>query len=170
MTDAPDTTTEPEVVDLTVAESDLDTEVDDSHFLFRLSMNRRDGSVLTEPRVMMCRRPKGGWWIKMMRATGNGAADVDKMPLMEQIALAEHFTQIIAPDDRTYLIAKFEDADSPWDYDALVPVIKAAQERWFARPTGRSAGSSRTRSTGGSGSTARARSGAQTRARSRKTG
>lgn len=169
MTDAP-TEIQVDALDLVADAQAPDVELDDGHFLFTLSRRRPGGAVDKDPRVLTCRRPKGGWWIKMMRQTGNGAADLDTLSLIEQVAIAEHFTQILPPEDRAYLVGKFENADDDWDYDMLIPVIKAAQERWFATPTGKSAGSSPTPRRTGSGSTGRSRSAAQTRARSPKTG
>lgn len=139
-------------------------------FQFQLSKKLRDGTIEGDNHIYNCVRPKAAWWIKMMRATKNGSIEIDKMTFGEQAAMVEHFMKVLPKPDRERLEERFEDEDSSWDYDMLIPVIKAAQERWFGRPTGRLAAPSRTRSTTGSSSTAKPRSAAQTRARSRKTG
>lgn len=173
------TSTTPEAPDVEPTQAPMQFQVDadpteqstalvDS-FPFQLSKKKIDGTIEDDVSyVYTCVRPKAGWWIKMMRATQNGAADLDKMTFGEQVALVEHFMQVLPPADRERLRDKFEDEDSSWDYDMLVPVVKAAQERWFGRPTGRSAVPSRTRPTTGKSSTAKPRSAAQTRARSPK--
>jgi hypothetical protein len=139
-------------------------------FPFTLTKRCADGRVESDDYVYTCLRPKGGWWVKMMRVTQNGAAELDKLTLAEQVVVVEHFMQIMPRADRLRLQDKFEDSDSSWDYDMLVPVIKAAKERWFGFPTGPSAAPSRTSPSTGKSSTAKPRSAAQTRARSRKTG
>lgn len=166
--EAPDVDVTPVHFEVDETPNPADVSLADS-FLFQLTKNNADGTSESDDYVYTCIRPKGGWWVKMMRATNNGAAELDKLTFGEQVALVEHFMKVLPKGDRERLQDRFEDEDSTWDYDMLVPVVKAAQERWFARPTGRSAGSSPTRPTTGRSTTAKPRSAAQTRARSRKT-